>query len=474
MSTAPALPRPAAWHRAFRDFTQPHGFQKLELEGVVPDGLRGVLYRTGPAAFTQPNGRPYLHWFDGDGAVSAVRFGPKGVEGAARFVESEGRRREQESGKTLFGSYGTRADGVLSRLGAKPKASGNTNVIAWQGRVFALMEGALPVELSPEDLSTVGENDLGLGSRAFSAHPHRVPARKASFNFTQKFGRETVLELFMLPDEGPARKLGEVPLAGPTMIHDFIATDRHLIFFVPPLRARIFRLLLGLDSFSSCLQWLPEHGTDVLVVPIDAPERYTRITAEPFYLWHFANAFERGNELVVDYARQPDFRSNDFLGALPAGGNDDVYRSTLHRAVIDLSAKSFRSEELAPRNCEFPRVSANAVANDYRYVYAGTWSDASQSRGLPDQISRFDVRTGDETIVNLGANCYPSEPVFVRRPGATEEHDGWIVAHVYDGNVDQTRVIVIDGRDFGAGPIAQASFGHALPFTFHGNFDRAR
>ncbi|MFL5322560.1 MAG: carotenoid oxygenase family protein [Myxococcaceae bacterium] len=474
MSTAPALPRPAAWHRAFRDLTNVHGYRPLQVKGRIPEELRGVLYRTGPATFTQPNGRPYSHWFDGDGAVSAVRFGPAGVEGAVKFVESEGRQREQQTGKTLYGTYATQAGGVLSRVSGKAKASGNTNVIAWQGRVFALMEGSVPVELSPEDLSTIGETDLGVLGRAFSAHAHRVPSRKASYNFSMKMGRETALELFVLPDEGPARKLGEVPLPGPTMIHDFIATEKYLIFFVPPLRARIFRFLLGLDSFSSSLQWLPEQGTEVLVIPIDAPEQYSRLTVPPFFLWHFANAFERGNELVVDYSRQADFSSNVFLGALPQGGIDGAYQSTLHRAVIDLEKKTFRSDELAPRSCEFPRVSASAIATEYRHVYAGSWSDASAGRGLPDQLSRFDVRTGEEIQLALGAECFPSEPVFVRRAGAKEENDGWIVAHVYDGRADETRVVVIDARDFGAGPIAEASFGHALPFTFHGNFDRAR
>src|SRR4051794_17228588 len=109
MSAAAPLPKLPTWHRAFRDLTHEHGFQPLAVRGTLPSELRGVLYRTGPAMFTQPDGRPYEHWFDGDGAVSAIRFDGAGASGAVKFVQSDGRQREQAAHRTLFGSYGTRA-----------------------------------------------------------------------------------------------------------------------------------------------------------------------------------------------------------------------------------------------------------------------------------------------------------------------------------------------------------------------------
>ena len=70
-----------AWHRAFRDLPRQHGFERLAVEGRLPEGLRGTLYRNGPSLFSS-FGRRYAHWFDGDGAVSAVRFDAGGASGS--------------------------------------------------------------------------------------------------------------------------------------------------------------------------------------------------------------------------------------------------------------------------------------------------------------------------------------------------------------------------------------------------------
>src|SRR5438552_2992185 len=82
----PATPATTAhsWHHAFRDLPRQHGFERLAVEGRLPEGLRGTLYRNGPSLFST-FGRRYTHWFDGDGALSAVRFdGDGGARGAAR------------------------------------------------------------------------------------------------------------------------------------------------------------------------------------------------------------------------------------------------------------------------------------------------------------------------------------------------------------------------------------------------------
>ncbi len=52
----------------------------------------------------------------------------------------------------------------------------------WQGRLFALWEGGMPTELHPDDLATIGEDDLGgVVLQTFSAHPHRIPSRQATY-----------------------------------------------------------------------------------------------------------------------------------------------------------------------------------------------------------------------------------------------------------------------------------------------------
>lgn len=75
------------------------------LEGRLPDGLQGTLYRNGPALFER-GGQRYTHWFDGDGLVQSWRITPKGIEHRARMVGTSKYRREQQAGRFLLPAAG--------------------------------------------------------------------------------------------------------------------------------------------------------------------------------------------------------------------------------------------------------------------------------------------------------------------------------------------------------------------------------
>src|SRR3954451_4355438 len=133
---SPASTRPD-WRRAFQDLTREHSFEPLEVEGQIPADLTGTLFRNGPALFST-YGRPYQHWFDGDGAISSVRFGPQGAEGAVRLVQTVGLQEERRAGRALYGGYGTLQPGnPLGRVRRRDKNAANTSVMEWQGRVLA-------------------------------------------------------------------------------------------------------------------------------------------------------------------------------------------------------------------------------------------------------------------------------------------------------------------------------------------------
>ncbi len=192
---------------AFHDLRREHGFEPLRVEGRLPEDLAGTLFRAGPSLFT-PFGRRYPHWFDGDGAISAVRFRDGSAEGAVRLVETRALIEERRVGKVTHAGFGVLPE--KRRLFMPPlKNAANTSVLPWNGRLLALWEAGFPTELRPEDLTTLGETDLdGVVVKAFSAHPHRVAARRTTYNFGIRYGLRTVMDLYALPDDGPARRLG--------------------------------------------------------------------------------------------------------------------------------------------------------------------------------------------------------------------------------------------------------------------------
>ncbi|HEY5947640.1 MAG TPA: carotenoid oxygenase family protein [Kofleriaceae bacterium] len=444
------------------DLPRSHGFEPLEVEGKLPAELRGTLYRNGPGQFGQ-RGVRYSHPFEGDGAVTAIRFDHGRAFGASKLTETKGLVEERAAGRMLYGLTVPWLQRMKNLLRNRMKNTANTNVMMWQGRLYGLMEAAIPTELDPIDLAMRGESTLdGAVVSMFSAHPHRVASRRAIYNFGLEYGRKTKLHMYELPDVGAARHLGAVDLPGAPMLHDFIATDTHLVFFLSPVRVVLPRMLLQLGGFQDMFRWKPALGTEIIAVPIDRPNEPVRFTVEAFYQWHFTNAFTRGNELVVDYVRYPDFKSFYDIGDLGRGRARTLPEGRGHRAVIDLQAKALRSELVLDRPCEFPTIAPGREGREHAVSYLAL----DEVRG----IGKLDAKTGALAEHMLPETQRVTEPLFVPRANATREDDGWLLALSHDEPTSRAFLAVYDAARIPDGPIARAWFDHQVPITFHGTF----
>ena len=431
-----------------KDLPREHGFEPLRVEGTLPAGLRGTLYRNGPGQFGQ-FGRRYAHPFEGDGAVTAIQIADGQARGACQITPTAGLVAERAAGKILYGMSAPWHRRVAGVLRGRGKNTANTSVVMWQDRLFALMEGGKPTELDPRDLAFLGETDLGAITGAFSAHPHRVDAHATLYNFGLEYGRVTRLHAYALPDAGPARHLAAVELGGATMLHDFIATETHLVFFVSPVRVDVPRMLLQLGTFGDLFQWKPELGTEVICIPIANPAQVVRFSAEPFYQWHFANAFTRGGELVIDYVRYPTFETFYQLGGYARGRDEPALaQGRYHRATIDLAGKTLRSEQLSDRTCEFPTVAPGDKGREHAIAYA-----AFDELGA---IGAIDPR-GRLALHELPANQRATEPLPA---------DGFLLSLCHEH--DRAFVAVYDPARIPDGPVAKIWLDHHVPITFHG------
>ena len=435
-----------------------HGFVPLRVEGVLPPSLVGTLYRTGPGAF-EAGGTRVSHIFEGDGAISSVRFGQGGAEGAYRFIQSEGRKHELEENKALYGFALPWHRRFYNALTGKVKNTGNTSVMAHQERLFALMEGSVPTEIDPNTLATIGETRFeGEIKGAFSAHPHRIPARRCTYNFGLRYGRETFIDLYALPDVGLPTHMASVLLAQPVMLHDFIATENHLVFFVSPLRVVIWRALLQLGGFGDLFRYEPSAGTEVIIVPIDRPSAPRRFTVDAFYQWHFANAYETGEKLVVDFVRYPNADTLHSISVTELGGGELV------RAQVGLSKDTFTMNVLEDTDGDFPLVDPRFAGREHGVVFRAVESDTGIG------VARTDVRMGKSDFFFDDARCHYSEPVFVPKSASAREGEGHLLSLVLDARTRKSHIAVLDAEHVSDGPVAKAFFDHAIPMTFHGTF----
>jgi all-trans-8'-apo-beta-carotenal 15,15'-oxygenase len=458
------------WRGAMRSLRTAHDWRRMRVEGTLPIDLCGTLYRNGPGSMDMdgPEPSPIRHWFDGVGAISGVRFSDGQACGAVRSVAPPSLAREVEG---IRGSWGFRAPPPRwwDRLRRESRNAANTHVVPWQGRLFALYEGNLPTELDPETLQTLKETDLdGVIPHCFTAHPHRVEARRTLYSFGVRWALRPMLDVFALPDIGPAERLCSIPLDGLPLIHDFAATEKHLIFFIPPVRLDRLRQLVGLGTPADNLHWKPELGTEVLIVPIDQPAAVRRFTIDPFWVWHPANAFENPDgTITVDLVRYEDFSTMEWLDGILGDQLEVAAAGYPHRITLDPVAGVAKDQRLSSARCEFPRIDPRLEGAAHRYIWMAAHStEASAGRGIQDRVIRVDAQTGAEDWVDLGAQTFCSEPVLAAREGGGT----WVMSLAYDVQQDASFVAVIDGERPEDGPLARVWFEQPIPYTFHGSF----
>jgi all-trans-8'-apo-beta-carotenal 15,15'-oxygenase len=273
------------------------------LSGKIPEGLRGSLYRNGPARLER-GGVRVGHWFDGDGAILGVHFTDAGATGLYRYVQTAGYQEEAAAGKFLYPNYGMTAPGrIWERWGKPVKNAANTSVLVLPDKLLALWEGGNPHALDLQTLETWGTDDLGQldEGATFSAHPKRDPKTGEIFNFGIVIGLNTKLKVYKSDRTGKIIQQGSVQLDGLPLVHDFALAGQYLVFFVPPVRVNLLSAGLGLSSYSDAMEWQPGKATQIIVFDRETLSLVSRSETEPWFQWHFSNGYvdTDGSSLLI-------------------------------------------------------------------------------------------------------------------------------------------------------------------------------
>jgi all-trans-8'-apo-beta-carotenal 15,15'-oxygenase len=85
-------------------------------------------------------------------------------------------------------------------------------------------------------------------------------------------------------------------------------------------------------------------------------------------------------------------------------------------------------------------------------------------------IIKLDRETGAQQLWTAAPTGYVNEPVFVPRPGSTQEDDGWLLAMIYDGAKDRSAVVILDAADLNKGAVATLWLTHHIPYGLHGSW----
>ncbi|HEY3464078.1 MAG TPA: carotenoid oxygenase family protein [Amycolatopsis sp.] len=445
--------------------------EDLQVIGEIPKDLNGVYLRNGPNPRFAPEGR--YHWFDGDGMIHAVHLENGKARYRNRWVRTKAFEAESEAGKALW-------TGVMENPAGNPfgnahglglKDNANTDVIFHRGRILATwyLCGS-PYAVDPLSLETLGAEDfLGTLVGDMMAHPKVDEATGELFWFD--YGpRPPYLRYGVISADGEVVNTTEIELPGPRLPHDMAVTEHFAVLMDLPLvqdleAAKLGRHKLHFDrSMPSRFGVLPRYGDG---------SQIRWFEASPCYIYHVVNAWEQGEEVVLDVCRvrkpapRPDART-------PLAKMLSYLRldAQLHRYRFNLRTGVCREAPLDDDNTEFPTVDARGVGRRNRYSYAVHISPESTLKF--DGLVRYDNLAGAKTEYRFGPGRWGSEAPFAPREGAAADSaDGHLVTFVQDEREGRSELDIFDAADLAAGPVARVLLPQRVPLGFHATWVRA-
>ena len=408
----------------------------LRVTGAIPPELNGRYFRNG----ANPPSGVSQDWFLACGMIHGVELqNGKATWYRNRYVKTpllDEETPSQEARRKLENSIA------------------NTHIIEHAGKILALAELSLPIELSPE-LDTLGPYRFGGKLNAnMTAHPKICPITGEMLFFGYGIF-PPFLTYYRVSATGDLVQHEQIDVKGATMMHDFSITQNYSNFMdLPNVWDLSGRATGGLGikfdyDYGARLGVIPRTGSnkDVLWFDID-----------PCYIYHTMNAYEDGDEIVLDGCRLIGYMVEGMVKPpLP----------TLCQWRMNLKTGAVSERQIDDLGVDFPRIPDALVGQPYRYGYTGEFG---QGAPTVEAYHKYDLQTGSKTSHRLKDGRKGSEAVFVPAAGGTSEDDGYLMSYVYDPGENKSELVIMDASNISTDPVARIHLPARVPAGFHGSW----
>ncbi len=467
---------PPSCHGGLENLDVEHNYWIDEVEGQVPADLHGTFFRNGPGR-QRIGGTKYGHWFDGDGMLCAFTIVDGKVHFKNAYVRTPKYIEETAAQKILYRGFGTQIPGGLKANFLKmPANPANTSLIYHGGKLLALNEGGRPWALDPATLETYGEFDYDGGltkSNVFSAHGKVHPSSGDYINFGAGVsgmglkGPKPCLNIYRINPHGKMINKAQVPLDSFPFCHDFALTEKHAIFFINSIVfGGMGNVILGRKTISDQVHFDDQRPMRILVVDLETLNIVKTFETDPGAIIHFGNAFEEGEEIIIDGMYASDFDANATLSDVfnPDGRFNG---GTYYRYRLNIGNGAMTSARVCDTESEFPTFNPTMAGKRHNV----TFTACSVPNGANSFFNAFQRISydGDATVVTLPAGFYASEPMFAPAQNPTKEDDGYLLDVVYDAYNHRSELQIFRADNVND-KVATLRLRHHVPHQFHGMF----
>ncbi len=449
----------------------------LNFKGKFPSWLKGNLVRNGPGTF-RVGEQTYRHWFDGLPMLHKFTFSGSQIAYANKFLDTQAYQSAMNEGKIVYSEFATDPewtlkDRIKNFISPKITDSAKVNVTKYGENYMALAETPLQVLFDPETLKTLGtfSYEDNLVGQMTTVHPQFDGQHNQAYNLVTRFHQTSHYQIYQLGPKLQPKRIASIPVKKPSYMHSFGMTPNYFILTEFPLVVNSLSLLFWLKPYIENYRWLPQNGTRFTVINRDTGEIDAHFEHEAFFGFHHINAFENDGELIFDIAayENPDIIKAFYFDQLKSP-EAKIPFGKLRRYRLPLQKGSIRYETLSEVCMELPNINIQR-ANEagYRYIYAVS-VNPNEKMNFYNQLVKVDIQ-GKHNATWYQSGCFPGEPVFVPRPGASDEDDGVILAVVLDENSASSFLLLLDAQSFQE--LGRAEIPQPILFGYHGAFFNA-
>merc|ERR1719209_815936 len=424
------------------------------------------------------------HWFDPLALLHRFKIQNGDVTYQSKFLESDEYKKSMAKGRIVYTGFGTKVapdpckhmfQNFVSFFKPSAQTPGdNCNVNIWPlgDKYFAITETTSMREINPITLETgdrVNATDF-IAIHTQTGHPHTDRDGTVYMMGTQ-FGRETNYCFYKI---APGKSFKDITLVGkssasnpmqPCYYHSFCITDNWIILNETPMRLHVPEMVpakakgYGVDK---AMHWHSEYDSVIHIISKKdgTPHPLSKkVKSRGFISFHHSNAYEKDGYMVLDVTASWKQENKDYsikrlrspnmmkewlkenretnlaarfcfplsvenrpknvnlntFGKATAKLRDDGTVWMEHENLFNTTQPEWR-KMVGPHGFEFCRINYEHFnGREHRYIWGNGFGTM-----IPDKILKVDTKTKEWTMWKEDG-AYPSEPVFVNRPGSTDE-----------------------------------------------------
>jgi torulene dioxygenase len=353
-----------------------------------------------------------------------------------------------------------------------------------------------PETLEPVGLAAQSVLHPELKGPLSAAHARSDPKTGDMYNYNLDLGRKGLYRVFHVSAAtGETSILATFP-ADAAYIHSFFITENYIVLCVwnSFFAAGGIKILWNRNLVDAMSDYDGSRPARWYVIDRRTPANggkgvVATYESDDFFCFHTVNAHEvpsesgTGKDIVADliaydnldcikrfyisnlistsesaakYAEKPNYCTVYKRFRLPGIPDADSTKTapTL-KAKLDFQAEAAQTPEL-------PTLNPHYLTRPHRYVYGANFTGKST---FMDTLIKYDVEAREaKQWYSHGQN--PGEPIFVPRPGGSDEDDGVLLSVVLDGLAGKSYLLVLDAKSLQE--VARAHVNGAIGFGFHG------